>query len=296
MQIVVLTGMSGSGKTNALRALEDMGFYAIDNLPIPLIDSLFELFAENANAGQKLAIVVDVRTAAQTQKGESEWQLESILPKFQQAQDGGHDVHLVFLDARDEVLLRRFSETRRRHPLVIDGSVRSAIGTERAWLEPIRQAATTALDTSGMSVHDLRQILQETFAGSASSLSRLVVSVMSFGFKHGVPPEADLVFDVRFLANPHFVENLRPKTGVDPEVSDYVLSRTETQTFLRKLYQLLDFLIPSYKREGKAYLTIAVGCTGGRHRSVAIAIEIAQWLQDQKLDAQVRHRDASQLV
>ena len=287
MRIVVITGMSGSGKSNALRALEDAGYYAIDNLPFGLLDKLLELFGASGELS-KVALVVDARTY----HGQAESTLPSVPGALERIRGLGHKVDLVFLDAADNVLVRRYSETRRRHPLSPDGSVEGGVAAERTLLEPLRQAATTSIDTSEMSVHDLKREVEHAFAQGADG-RRLSVTVMSFGFKHGVPPHADLVMDVRFLPNPYFVEALKNKTGNDPEVARYVLERPETEGFLERFLPLLDFLIPKYEAEGKAYLTLAIGCTGGRHRSVAVANRIGQWVNDRGGRVQVTHRDAA---
>lgn len=292
MRIVVLTGMSGSGKSTAIHALEDAGYYAIDNLPAKLIDKLVEVLSTAQGEIQKLALVIDAR-AAVLPRGGSEVPGRSDLELVPRMLDtnrlAGHEVDLLFLDAADDVLERRYSETRRRHPLSPDGTVKSGIDSERRLLDPLRNAATKVLDSSNMSVHELRRQIQHMFSG-AGDLS-LSVTVLSFGFKYGVPHEADLVFDVRFLPNPHFVPDLRPNTGENDAVARYVIDRDDTRTFLELLYGMLEFLIPKYQEEGKAYVTIAVGCTGGRHRSVAIAREVSQWLARRGRRVQVRHRD-----
>lgn len=305
MRIVVLTGLSGSGKTSALRALEDCGYYAIDNLPIRLLDRLIALFETGGGPHpERLALVVDARTAlfqsradptpseGPSRREQALGEIALIPPMLESARALGHPVDLVFFDASSQVLERRYSETRRRHPLSADGSVRAGIEAERDILEPLRQAAHTQLDTSQMSVHDLRRSIQHAFSVEPAEREGPAVSVISFGFKFGLPPEADLVFDVRFLPNPHFVPELRPLTGNDGPVADYVWELAETDQFLQRLYPLLEFLIPQYRAEGKAYLTLAVGCTGGRHRSVALARKMAQWCEtEQRLKTEVRHRD-----
>ncbi|MEQ8979251.1 MAG: RNase adapter RapZ, partial [Deltaproteobacteria bacterium] len=274
MQIVVITGMSGSGKTNALRALEDVGYYAIDNLPIRLLDGLVELFSSADRELSKVALVVDSRTAGATDEGHA---LASVPRALEVTRAGGHDVDLVFLEASDAALERRFSETRRRHPLSIDGSVETGIAAERQLLGALAQAATTTIDTTEMSVHDLRRTIQHAFGGS-ERMAQLSVTVTSFGFKYGTPSDANLVFDVRFLPNPYFVEGLREQSGKDPEVSKFVLTNEDTVAFLERLLPMVDFLLPRYEKEGKAYVTVAIGCTGGRHRSVAIAERVAEYL------------------
>ncbi len=288
MRIVVVTGMSGSGKTHALHALEDIGYYAIDNLPIRLLDKLVELFGGTTGEVEKLALVVDARMS-QGASAHAPSDLTLVPNILQGTRLKGHEVDLVFLDAADDVLARRYSETRRRHPLSADGSVASGVALERALLEPLQVAATARFDTSRMSVHDLKHRIQHAFSGGAAA--PLSVTVMSFGFKHGVPAEADLVLDVRFLPNPYFVEDLRLRTGLEPPVAEYVLDRPDTRTFLERTTSLLDFLLPRYDDEGKAYLTIAIGCTGGRHRSVAIAGAIARWIEARGTRVQSRHRD-----
>lgn len=304
MRIVVLTGMSGSGKSTAIRALEDAGYYTIDNLPIRLLDKLVELLVSSMGEVQKLALVVDARaasipraiTATNTNtlppsQITGEWQKDFVLvPRaLELNRDAGHEVDLVFLDAADDVLERRYSETRRRHPLSPDGTVKAGIAAERDLLETLRMAATRVIDTSTMSVHELKREIAHLYSGAGDQ--RLSVSLVSFGFKHGVPPEADLVFDVRFLPNPHFVPELKPHTGIEEPVARYVLDRDETREFLKHIYSLLEFLLPKYQDEGKAYLTIAIGCTGGRHRSVALAREIGAWVEKSGRRVQVRHRD-----
>lgn len=289
MRIVVLTGLSGSGKTHALHALEDIGFYAIDNLPIRLLDKLVELFGGTTGEVEKLALVVDARMSHGPAVGQSLSDLPLVPNLLEVTRQAGHEVDLVFLDASDDVLARRYSETRRRHPLSTDGSVRTGVAIERALLEPLQQAATARFDTSRLSVHELKREIQHAFSGGKHAA--MSVTVLSFGFKYGVPAEADLVFDVRFLPNPYFVEELRPLTGLDPAVARHVLERDDTQELLRRVSDLLDFLLSRYEEEGKAYLTVAIGCTGGRHRSVAIAQALASRLEGKGGRVQTRHRD-----
>ncbi|MBK8012762.1 MAG: RNase adapter RapZ [Deltaproteobacteria bacterium] len=295
MRVVLITGLSGSGKSTALRALEDIGFYAVDNLPIRLLDDLIALFSESdsLNAVEKVALVIDARTTRpRSNSGSSPGEIPLIPEALARVRRAGHELDVVFLDALDEALERRYSETRRRHPLSIDGTVRSGVVNERRLLAPIKEASDRRIDTSGMSVHDLRREIQDVFdqEGRAHDLA---ITVTSFGFKYGVPTDADLMFDVRFLPNPYFVESLRPSTGESSDVSDYVLAHPETHVFLDKLLDLLTFLLPQYQNEGKAYLTIAIGCTGGRHRSVALAIEVARRLQADGASVRVRHRDVN---
>lgn len=278
MRIVVVTGISGSGKSTALRALEDSGFYAIDNLPVALLGKLVALSA--SSEVQKLALVVDARV----QGG-----LEKVPKVLENSTAQGHEVSVLFLDADDASLERRFSETRRRHPFSKDGTITEGILRERALLEPLREVATAVIDTSQMSVHDLKRKIQGELTHTSGP--QIDVLISSFGFRHGIPIHADLVFDVRFLPNPHFVENLRPLTGLDPAVSEFVLKGESTQAFLDRLLPLLEFLLPSYENEGKAHLNVAIGCTGGQHRSVALTEHLAQFVRGLGFKVGVRHRD-----
>lgn len=281
MRVVIVTGMSGSGKTTAIRALEDAGFYAIDNLPIVLLDKVVNLSSGGPGEIHKLAVVVDARGGAS---------LAKLPAAIDSARSQGHDVLVLFLDAEDAVLERRYSETRRRHPLSEDESVKAGIAKERAILEPLRDSASAVVNSTGLSVHDLkREILRRVAA--VDSIPSMTVNVKSFGFRNGLPSDSDLVFDVRFLPNPYFIDALRPLSGKDSPCADYVLARTETKTFLEHLTQLLDFLLPQFENEGKAYLTISIGCTGGRHRSVAIAERLAEWLRTRGKEPNLEHRD-----
>ena len=287
MRIILLTGMSGSGKSTAIHSLEDLGFYAIDNLPLRFLDQMIELIG--TTEAEKLALVFDARTARVSPN-----ELTLIPSLLDSVRQRGHQIDLVFLDASDDVLERRYSETRRRHPMSAQGSVKGGIGAERKMLDPLRAAATIVISTTAMSVHDLKRELQRSFASEPEGTG-MSITVLSFGYKHGVPPEADLMLDVRFLPNPYFVEDLRDYSGEDEAVARYVLDREETRGFLERLREFLAYLLPQYEQEGKAYLTIAIGCTGGRHRSVAIAAWLADKLQEEGRRVQVRHRDAGRL-
>lgn len=283
MRIIVVTGMSGSGKSTVLHALEDAGYYPVDNLPIPLLDKLIEAFSTSSGEIEKLALVADARASG----------LEHATPVLERIRNAGHQVDILFLDAQDDILERRYSETRRPHPLTEgDGSVRDGILRERALLDPLREAAMRVIDTSDLTVHDLRREALNLVADEGSKIP-MGVTVLSFGFKRGLP-HADLVLDVRFLPNPYFVPELKATTGEDPKCAAYVLDREETRAFLARVEQLLEFLIPQYAKEGKAYLTVALGCTGGQHRSVALAAELGRWLRERFPDrpVRVRHRDA----
>lgn len=279
-QIVVVTGLSGAGRSTALRVLEDAGFFCVDNLPPALAPELLAL-AHREGKLERVGLGIDVRTGAFLSGA------EQTLSTFEAE---GHEVRVIFLDCADDVLVRRFSETRRPHALALGGDLHVAITGERERLAGLRARADVVIDTSGFNVHDLRRHLID-YIGRDADRPSMVVRLLSFGFKYGIPVDADLVFDLRFLPNPHFVEELRPKTGMDQEVSDYVLEAPETKDLLRHLRPLLDFSLPQYAREGKAYLTVALGCTGGRHRSVAMAEELRRQLGPSH-EVVVSHRDA----
>jgi len=279
-RIVIVTGMSGSGKSTAVRALEDAGYFCIDNLPVVLLPQLTGL-AELARPETRLALVVDAR------EGEMLRQAPSILARLRSE---GHHVELVFFDASDESLMRRFSETRRRHPLAPEDSVPAGIARERGLLADLRDLADQVIDTSQLNVHDLKRLVTARFADAGAAVPSL--TVISFGYRYGIPPQADLVLDLRFLPNPYFVPELKPLTGEDPRVARYVLDRPDTEEFLNRIVDLARFLFPRYQREGKAYLTVALGCTGGKHRSVAVADAFAARLgAAAQTSVQIQHRD-----
>jgi UPF0042 nucleotide-binding protein len=280
-QLVILTGVSGSGKSTALRALEDAGFYCVDNLPIVLLGELIELSARTAGEVSRLAVVVDAR------EGRFLGEAPRILGELRAR---GVDQTVLFLDCVDEALVRRYSETRRRHPLAGDGgTVQEGIAAERQALAGLRAVADEVVDTTSLNVHDLKRLVSKRFgSGEGGSLG---VTVVSFGFRHGIPAHADLVFDVRFLPNPYFVPELRPHPGTEPAVRDFVLGQPDAAAFLDRLGELAAFLLPRYQAEGKSYLTIAIGCTGGRHRSVAIAGELCRRLEASGRSARLWHRD-----
>lgn len=281
LSLVIVTGLSGSGKSTAIRALEDLGFYCIDNLPVPLIPRFLDLCRQSGEGLSRVALGVDLR--------EREFLADAprVLDRVRRQ---GHHVEILFLDAANDVLVRRFSETRRPHPLAAGGGPVEGIARERAELGGLRERATRVLDTTALTVHELRDELRQVFAAGGTHPS-LVVFLLSFGYKYGVPTDADLIFDGRFLTNPYFVAELRDKTGMDPPVAEFVLAREEAREFLERLCGLLTFTLPLYEREGKTYLTAALGCTGGRHRSVALVEEIGRRLGAEGLDVQVRHRD-----
>jgi len=277
-QLVILTGLSGSGKGSVLNTFEDLGFYCVDNLPVALIPTFSELYVEGVEI-ERAALLVDAREGEQIEK----------LPAIYRKLAAEQPATLVFVEASDEVLIRRFSETRRPHPLSKGQNIREGISEERRRMTPIRRLADVIIDTSKFNVHELRQFIIDKFQNPGSR--PLLVSVVSFGFRYGIPSDADLVFDVRFLPNPHFVPKLRPFSGKDPRVARYIRSFPQTGEFLRRIESLLTYLIPHYIREGKSYLTVALGCTGGRHRSVALAEVIRRYLQQKKYSAKVVHRD-----
>ena len=278
-ELVVITGMSGSGKASVLKAFEDLGYYCVDNLPIELIPRFAEL-AQNSEY-ERTALVVDIR------EGDSFRKLPHILKSLKKSLD----TKVIFLEASDEALIRRFSETRRPHPLGKAQSVHRAILHEREQLNEIRNAADFIIDTSKFNVHDLRAHALEKFRRNADE-NAIAVSCLSFGYKHGVPQDCDLLFDVRFLPNPHFVPELRPLTGRDAKVAKYVQSFPQTREFINRISKLLIYLLPHYVREGKSYLTIGFGCTGGQHRSVFIAEEVRKLLAKAKYNVVVTHRDS----
>jgi UPF0042 nucleotide-binding protein len=280
LDVTVITGMSGAGRSAAADVLEDIGFFVIDNLPPALIGKVAELARVSEDA-QRFALVVDVRS------GEFVADLTAALAEIREA--GAH-TRVLFLDAADDVLVRRYEATRRRHPLAGGAGVSAGISNERARLEELKGRADLVVDTSELNVHELRDRLREIFE-SGGARTGLQTSLVSFGYKHGLPIDVDLVFDCRFLPNPHWVEELRPRPGTDPAVREYVLGQPETGAFLEEMRRLLTLLLPAYEREGKSYLSIGVGCTGGRHRSVVMATELAAILRDLGADPRVHHRD-----
>jgi UPF0042 nucleotide-binding protein len=282
-RLLVVTGLSGSGKTHVSRALEDAGWFCVDNLPTVLLPSFAQLLRGTPEL-RRSALVVDVR-----EKG-----FLAAFPRvYRGIKRGGLATRLLFLEADDRTLLRRFSETRRPHPLAPGEGASEGIRAEREALGPIRKIADEILDTSRLTVHQLRERVRERYFVQDEG-RRMVVSILSFGFKYGIPPEADLVFDSRFLPNPHFVPGLRKLTGADPAVVRYVMRRPETTLFLRRLGSLVKFVLPRHAREGRSYLTIALGCTGGRHRSVVLANALARAVKRQGFPVRVYHRDVKQ--
>ena len=283
MKLVIVTGMSGAGKTVALKMMEDMGYYCVDNLPISLIEKFAELaLGSNQGLSNQVALGIDIRS------GQELPLLDKILERWR---TDGIPFEILFLDASDEVLLKRYKETRRNHPLAGAGRIDEGIKKERECLAFLKKQANVILDTSMLLTKELRQELEKIYMEDGT-YDNLFVTVMSFGLKYGIPADAALVFDVRFLPNPYYVENLRPKTGEEKEIQDYVKQGGTADIFLGKLYDMLDFLIPNYVLEGKNQLVIGIGCTGGKHRSVTIANAVYEHLKQQKgLGVKLYHRD-----
>ena len=279
-ELVVITGLSGSGKATILKAFEDMGYYAVDNLPVSLMPAFADLVRRSAEI-ERAALVVDIR----------EGEKINALPRQLRQLRRSLQTNVLFLEATDEALLRRFSETRRPHPLGgRSTTVKASIAAERRRLKPIRAMADRVIDTTKFNVHELRAHITQLFRREQDG-KNILISCVSFGFKGGVPEDADLIFDVRFLPNPHFIDKFRPKTGKDKPVAEYIRSFPQTREFLGRISDLLIYLLPHYIREGKSYLTIGVGCTGGRHRSVMIAEELQKRLAAASYRAKVQHRD-----
>ncbi|MDT8904043.1 RNase adapter RapZ [Anaeroselena agilis] len=280
-RLVVITGMSGAGKTQVVRAMEDLGYFCVDNLPPTLIPKFAELCVQSAGRVSKIALVVDIRG------GEF---FDTLVQVLEDLETQGFMYEILFLEASDETLIRRYKESRRRHPMAPFGRVSEGISRERERLEHIRGRATHIIDTSDLATAQLKEKITALFAGERES-DRMTVTVVSFGFKYGIPLDADMVFDVRFLPNPFYVESLRRKSGKETDVSDYIGKWPITHQFLDKLGGLIDFLVPNYVKEGKGQLIIAVGCTGGLHRSVFVAEKIYEGLKKKGYRVGVEHRD-----
>lgn len=281
LRAIVVTGLSGSGKSTALDVLEDLGFYCVDNLPVALLPRFVELWRASDGTFSRAAFGIDVRTGLF---------LEDVPRVFEELRAAGVALEVLYLEASDDVLVRRYSETRRRHPADEASGIGGAIQRERALLQSLRERADRILDTSAFTVHELRDRLHELIEGRGGEHA-LTVTLVSFGFKYGLPTDLDLAFDCRFLPNPFFVETLRPLTGTDPAVAQHVLASDGAEQFLEHVVGLLRFTLPRYQREGKAYLTVGIGCTGGRHRSVVLAETLRTRLADTGYRIMVRHRD-----
>lgn len=282
MRFVVVTGMSGGGKKTALRMLEDVGFYCVDNLPVDLIETFVELLSSPKGEATKVALGVDVRSSQQFER------VPDILNKLKEA---GFPIEVLFMEAQDDTLLKRYKESRRRHPLSPSGRIEEGIAKEREILSRIKSQADYIMDSSKLLTRDLNEEIEKIFVRD-EEYNNLMISVVSFGFKHGIPQDADLVFDVRFLPNPYYVDELKYLSGNDDKVRDYVMSFKESEEFLNKLQDMVEFLIPNYIKEGRTQLVIGVGCTGGKHRSVTLANALYQRLSGNKgFGIRVSHRD-----
>lgn len=281
LDIIIITGLSGSGKSFAIRALEDNGFFCVDNLPALLIPKFVDLCQGYEEEIRRIALGVDLRG------GQFLGALPQVLSEMRAA---GNHIQILFFDASDDVLLRRFSETRRPHPLAGQGSIQDGISRERKALESIRALADKVIDTSEFNVHQLKREMEQQFC-QAPTARRMALFFTSFGYKFGIPHDTDMILDVRFLPNPYFISELREKSGLDSEVKEYVLADAETHAYLDRLYALLEFILPLYEREGKSSLTLALGCTGGRHRSVVLVEELCRKFGDGIFPVHIKHRD-----
>lgn len=282
MKLIILTGMSGAGKSTALKMMEDIGFYCVDNLPVPLIEKFLELSETSKEEIQKFAIGIDIRN------GKVLLELHEVLERLDQ---GGNKPEILFLDAEDGVLVKRYKETRRNHPLSGGRRVEEGIAAERERVGFLRSRADYIIDTSRLLTRELRAELDKIFV-QQKDYKNLFITILSFGFKYGIPADSDLVFDVRFLPNPYYIEGLRAKSGNDKEIQDYVLQFEEAHTFLKKLTDMVGFLIPNYIIEGKNQLVISIGCTGGKHRSVTLANELYKQISEYKgYGLKIEHRD-----
>ena len=281
LHIVIITGLSGSGKSTALRALEDIGFFCVDNLPVILLPRFIAITTQSSPEVKQVAMVMDLRERSFVEK------YQRI---FERLKEKGYKIEVLFLEASEESLLRRFSETRRNHPLSAEVSIVEGIQMEVEKLSSLRQMADKIIDTTTSNVHQLKDSIQRQFL-PASSQKKMIVNVMSFGYRYGLPADADVVLDVRFLPNPHYVEDLKHNNGHSRDVEDYVLKNAESKEFLKKTIDLMNFLIPLYEKEGKARLSIALGCTGGKHRSVVMANQFSSHFQAMKYLVYTSHRD-----
>ncbi len=282
MRFVIVTGMSGSGKRTAMKMLEDVGFYCVDNLPVALIEKFVELIAMPNSEVNKVALGIDVR---------ADQSFDGVCRILETLKENGYLFEILFMEASDAVLLKRYKETRRLHPLSPEGRVIEGVNKERETLKEIRQMADYIFDTSNLLTRELKEEIDNIFIHN-KEYNSLIVSILSFGFKNGIPADADLVFDVRFLPNPFYIDELKHKTGNDKEVQDYVMEFPEASAFLKKLVDMLDFLIPNYVKEGKHQLVVAIGCTGGKHRSVTLANELYAQMKDHgTYGMKLYHRD-----
>lgn len=280
-QFIIITGLSGSGKSGAMKCFEDLGFFCVDNLPAKLIPTFVELCTRKGEEIRNVALIIDIREGGF---------LPHFPAEYEKMKAEGYNFSILFLEASDDVLQRRFSETRRPHPLAFDRPVIQGITEERERLAPIRELADIIIDTSTINIHELREHINKIYASSNVSKS-LVISIISFGYKHGIPFNSDIIFDVRFLPNPYFVPEFKNQNGMDEGVKNYVLESPDSREFLEKLEEIFTFLLPKYTREGKTYLTVSIGCTGGKHRSVAIANYLEEYLKSLGHEVRCKHRD-----
>jgi len=279
--VVIVTGLSGAGKSSALKVLEDIGYFCIDNLPVTFLTKFIELSGNFSPSIKGIALVMDLR---------EEGFLTSFPDLYRQLKKSLATLELIFLEADDQTLIKRYSETRRKHPVAISGSVARAVARERELLAEVRSLASYRVDSSNFTIHQFKEYIRKIVTADTSR-DRLNISLLSFGFRNGLPPEADIVMDVRFLPNPYFIEALREQSGLDAGVKDYVLGHPVSRSFVSRFHALLKMLIPEYLREGKSYLTVAIGCTGGQHRSVAIVNHLRDSLQEDGYEISVSHRD-----
>ncbi len=285
MRFVIVTGLSGAGKTQATRSLEDLGYFCVDNLPPTLISKFAEACMQSGGNIEKVALVIDIRGGVF---------FDDFFDTLNYLKRNEFKYEILFLDASDEVLIKRFKETRRSHPLSPDGRVLTGITQEREKLKEIKNIADIIIDTSKYEIRHLREKINEIYGDNKNPERQLSITVLSFGFKYGIPVDSDLVFDVRFIPNPFYIPELKAYSGNDAPVRDYVLKQSETVTFIDKLIDMLKYLIPNYRKEGKRQLIISIGCTGGRHRSVAIANEIHRRLNEENYNAKIEHRDVTE--
>jgi UPF0042 nucleotide-binding protein len=280
-QFIIITGLSGSGKSGAMKCFEDLGFFCVDNLPAKLNPTFVELCTRKGEEIRNVALIIDIREGGF---------LPHFPAEYEKMKAEGYNFSILFLEASDDVLQRRFSETRRPHPLAFDRPVIQGITEERERLAPIREFADIIIDTSTINIHELREHINKIYAESNEGKT-LVISIISFGYKHGIPFSSDMIFDVRFLPNPYFVAEFKNQNGMDEGVKNYVLESSDSREFLQKLEEIFTFLLPKYTREGKTYLTVSIGCTGGKHRSVAIANYLEEYLKSLGHEVRCKHRD-----
>jgi UPF0042 nucleotide-binding protein len=281
LPVAIITGLSGSGKSTVIKAMEDIGFFCLDNMPIVLLPKFLELGVSSSSEITKVAIVIDIRGGGFLKEA------PKIIHELKEA---GYSIQILFLECSDEMLLRRYNETRRHHPLVKDEPIATGIQMEREMLQVLKQQADKVIDTSQYNVHQLKELITQYFERAAAK-RRITIYLQSFGFKYGIPSTSDLVIDVRFLPNPYFIEEFKGRTGDDQEVAKFVLNRKETRRFLSHFYRLTEYLLPLYEKEGKSYLNISIGCTGGKHRSVALVEEIKKYFDKKKYLFTNDHRD-----